>query len=139
MMIRFARTRRARRARSHIGFLAVLGLLGLLGAAACDVTGPGVGPPVSMTPSPIPSGLSVGETITVAVTLRDAETRPVPGIPVSWTPSTGTSVDPAANNTNENGVAFTSWSLGSTAGEHTLVIRAAGFESTVTAITRDEP
>lgn len=110
-------------------------LLGLLLILGCDVTGPGVGAPTTLTPAPIPSGLKVGETITVAITLRDANTRVVPGIPVSWTPSAGTSVDPAANPTNADGVAFTSWSLGPTPGEHTLVVRAGGLEATLTATT----
>lgn len=118
--------------------LAGLGLALLL-LAGCDLTGSGVGAPATLEAAPIPDVLAVGETITVAVTVRDSETRPVPGVSVSWTPSTGTAVDPAANATNESGVAFTSWSLGTTAGEHTLVVRAGDLEQTLTATTRSQP
>lgn len=113
--------------------------LALLLVAGCDTTGPGVGEPATLVAAPIPDGLVIGETITVAVTVRDAETRPVPGVPVAWAPSSGTTADPEDNATNQSGVAFTSWSLGTEAGEHTLVVRAAGMELTLTATTRSEP
>jgi hypothetical protein len=63
----------------------------------------------------------------LAVLVRDAHGNGVAGVPVSWTVAQDAgSVQPAASNTDQGGVARASWTLGTTAGELTATATPHG-------------
>jgi hypothetical protein len=66
--------------------------------------------------------------------VTDANDNPVPGVTVNWTPATGDgSATPSSSQTNAQGVASTSWTLGSTAGDQTLTAGAGSLSVTFNA------
>ncbi|TVP58944.1 MAG: hypothetical protein EA351_02465 [Gemmatimonadales bacterium] len=69
----------------------------------------------------------------VVVELRDLAGDPVEGIAVSWTASGDGSVGPAATQTNAQGRAQATWTLGSAAGSQSLTASAAGLTATAFA------
>src|SRR5690554_5149757 len=111
-------------------------LAGLVILTACDTSGPDAPPPAQLVRGNHTSSPVVGEDLEISVTARDAESRVVPGEQVTWTASGGGSPAPGTSTTDENGVARTTWTIGSTAGEQTLLARARDVETsfTVTAV-----
>lgn len=76
-----------------------------------------------------------GETLAspVVVELRDLAGDPVEGVAVSWTASGGGSVGPATTQTNTQGRAQATWTLGPSAGSQSLNASAAGLTATAFA------
>lgn len=110
-----------------------LPLLALAGLGGCDLFGPDFGPPAEIARSGLPSGLVVGQEVSgITVTVSDDEGRAVAGESVTWSPSHG-SVDPAVSQTNDDGVATTRWTLGTTSGQQTLTATAGSVTITFSA------
>jgi hypothetical protein len=104
--------------------------LALVVLAGCDSKSPPVPVPDQLTLATLPAGLQPGQTVEVRVTARAQNNRTVPGASISWA-VTGGAVDPATSVTNGNGVAQTTWTLG-TAGSQSLTARAGDKEAVVT-------
>ncbi|MEX2531195.1 MAG: invasin domain 3-containing protein [Gemmatimonadota bacterium] len=68
-------------------------------------------------------GTALGQPLEARVT--DSFGNPVAGVSVSWTTSNG-SASPTPSTTNAQGIAATSWTLGSTPGSQSLTASAAG-------------
>ena len=77
-----------------------------------------------------PLAAPVGAALPAPITARatDRFDNPVPGVAVTWTPSGGGSADPAASATDAEGEASTTWTLGSGAGEQSLVASSGSLE-----------
>lgn len=78
----------------------------------------------------------VGNTLedSVRVQVVDANGNPVPGVTVAWTVSGGDgSVEPESSVADETGFAATAWTLGTAAGENTLIASVDGVSRTFTA------
>jgi adhesin/invasin len=104
--------------------------------AACGETGPSEQiPPAAITtvtgvPLQGPAGDVLAERVIVRVV--DASSNPLPGVTVTFTPSTG-SVNPAMTVTNDDGEASTRWTLGPTPGSQSLSVTAGGQTVQITA------
>src|SRR5439155_112805 len=74
----------------------------------------------------------------LSVRVADQFNNPIAGVTVTWTPGSG-SVDPTTSTSNANGIAATTWTLGTRAGTQTVQATAAGspvnFSATATAGT----
>src|SRR5207247_1445281 len=72
------------------------------------------------------------------VLVRDANSNPVAGVTVTWTPASGSgAVNPPTSTTDGSGIATTNWTLGTAAGTQTVQATGAGspvtFSATATA------
>ncbi len=101
-----------------------LSVLVLLGVAACDNNGTGVGPPSQLQDGTIVGTLVVGNTVQASVTVLDAQDREVKNESVTWTASGDGAVTPGSSTTDVDGIATTTWTLGTEAGTQTLVAEA---------------
>jgi hypothetical protein len=63
----------------------------------------------------------------LVVQVTDAQTNPVPGVTITWDPGAHGSANPTTLDTDANGFASTSWTLGPDAGEQTLTASADGL------------
>ena len=117
----------------------LLALAGALLFLACE-SGPDFGPPDSLTPGGALTTASVGATLeNIAVTIQDADGRAVPGETVTWSVTGGGTTDPVETRTDAEGIASTSWTLGTTAGEQTLTASAGTLETTFVVLARPLP
>ena len=100
--------------------------------AACDGDAD-FGPPAALTKGPVDGSAVVGSTISgVAVTVADAEGRPISGTPVDWSADAGGTANPGRSVTDAEGVATTAWTLGTAAGPQTLRATVDGLDVTFT-------
>src|SRR5207245_883694 len=83
---------------------------------------------------------TVGTTLPtpLAVRVADQFNNPVAGVPVTWTPASGSgSANPPTSTSNASGIASTAWTLGTAAGTQTVQATGAGspvtFSATATA------
>jgi hypothetical protein len=143
---------RARFDRSRRRLIACVGIL-LVGSSGCmldELVGSASepnDPPPAPSPNPpaapgaaavIARGQGHGQTDTVASTLSqpyearvfDAQGRPVPGVTVVWTVTSGSgTVAPTTSLTNANGLAVATHTLGTTVGPQAVVASVAGVGS----------
>ncbi|MBW3552524.1 MAG: Ig-like domain-containing protein [Gemmatimonadetes bacterium] len=113
----------------------LLVLAGAILFAACDPAAE-FGPPSALTKGALDGSAVVGSTLSgVAVTVKDAEGRPVAGASVVWSADAGGATSPGASVTDAEGVATTAWTLGTTAGTQTLLASVDGLEATFTVAT----
>jgi hypothetical protein len=98
--------------------------LTLLAAAACDPSGPDVGPPARLQAEVSTSGRVVGGTIEVSVVVLDAQERAVEGVSVTWSASGDGSMQNPSTTTGAQGESANLWTLDTTPGAQRLTIRA---------------
>lgn len=104
--------------------------LGLALLAGCDVNDPQVLLPSELSLAELPAGLQAGQEVEVRATARNSQGQGVRGAAITWMVTAGT-VDPATSTTGDNGVATTTWTLG-TAASQSLTARAGDEEAMVT-------
>jgi hypothetical protein len=104
--------------------------LGLVLLAACDVNDPQLLLPAELSLAELPAGLQAGQAVEVRVTALNSQGQGVRGAAITWVVTAG-SVDPATSTTGDNGVATTTWTLG-TAASQSLTARAGEEEAAVT-------
>ena len=93
----------------------------------CDaLSGPGENPPTSLDAVAITSMPQVGTTVTARVEVRDGDGELMSGQSVDWSASHG-AVSPATSETDANGVASTSWTLGTVPGEQVVTARVGSL------------
>ena len=83
---------------------------------------------------------TVGSTLpeSLAVRVADEEGEPLSGVAVAWSVTeSGGSISPTETATNDEGVATTSWTLGTTPGEYTVTATVSGV-ATVQFVARTE-
>jgi len=125
--------------RSHVVLTVALML-----ATACsrDVASPAAPPTLSVAAGEGQAALAATELPQhVVVVLRDWKQRPMPGVPVTWTPlASGDVVLPLDSATDREGYARARWQLDTATGTHTLsVATAAGASAHVTAYANARP
>ncbi len=98
----------------------------LASLAACkDTTGPA--PPAAVQPlSPPTLSAMVGSEVNLQVKVSDAKGKPRQGVSVQWSVTAG-SINPATAQTDAQGIATTTWVLGTTAGEQTATATVANL------------
>src|SRR3989442_839555 len=80
---------------------------------------------------------TVGTTLPTPLSVRVADqfNNPVAGVPVTWTPASGSgSVNPPTSTSNASGIASTAWTLGTQAGTQTIQATGAGSPVNFSAI-----
>lgn len=98
----------------------------LASLAACkDTTGPA--PPAAVQPlSPPTLSAMVGSEVNLQVKVSDAKGKPRQRVSVQWSVAAG-SINPATAQTDAQGIATTTWVLGTTAGEQTATATVANL------------
>src|SRR5690606_6337471 len=111
----------------------VLVLVGLVTLTGCDsLFGPDDPPPSQLTRAAVPSSAMVGEVVEARVTVKDKDGKALKGVEVSWEASVGGNAAPASSDTDGDGVARTTWTLGPVAGQQTLRATVRDLETTFT-------
>lgn len=112
--------------------------LTILAVAACksDSNDPGAGPPTALLvlAGGTPQAGIFGQPVTTAPTVlvTDVNNRPVPGVAVTFTvTSGGGSVSAPSQNTGANGNASVAWTMGNTFGSNLLTATVAGLSPAV--------
>jgi uncharacterized protein YjdB len=120
--------------------LPLLAICAIATLAACDsLFGPSVGPPAEVVMSTLPPSAQVGATISgITATVQDRDGKAVQGATVEWVAARG-SVSPGSSTTDGDGVASTSWTLGTTAGPQALRARVDGLEAVRTVSATPGP
>lgn len=114
---------------------ALISLLALpLVTTSCDSGDPPPEPTtISASPSTVISG-TVGQAVSVSVTILDQEGQPYAGAQVSFSvTSGGGTVSPTSVNTDQSGRASATWTLGQTAGQQGLSATSASLSTSFTA------
>jgi hypothetical protein len=108
----------------------VLMVAGFATLAACDPSGPGVGPPATLSKEgALPASATVGEPFdSVRVAVEDSRGRRVAGATVAWTVTGGGALTAGQSETDAGGVARVGWTLGTAAGEQTLRAAVSGLD-----------
>ena len=124
----------------RFGFVAVIGVVSAAGAGCSGDSGPSQSP-LTLEKAPTKSGdeqtgfvgAKLGNDLRVHIT-RDA--NPVSGVGVTWSASDG-SLNPSTTTSNADGIATTSWTLGSTAGTNTATATVTGATGSPLAFTAE--
>jgi hypothetical protein len=114
---------------------ALVPLLALaLVTTSCDSGDPPPEPTtISASPSTVISG-TVGQAVSVSVTILDQEGQPYAGAQVSFSvTSGGGTVSPTSVNTDQSGRASATWTLGQTAGQQGLSATSVSLSTSFTA------
>lgn len=116
-------------------FLAAAALAALTACGETTVNAPLAAGSVAATNAITLTG-PVGSTLPdpVRVTVRSTDNQPLAGATVTFSVTSGGVADPSSAVTDANGVAFTKWTLGRTAGSNVLTATSGGVSATFTAV-----